>query len=260
MESSSYACEVATNEYEDAQHNFYDFAECITRIHFAYPEMPYNQRLVSALQEYENWSVSTEKLILINKLSQEWIDKAMEYINSTQLVLSDLSFSDTRIHTFNCCDRCQDDESFHKEELIEHKLREKSQYAQDAYEDVQLYDDANEVLDASADYKTNKKNNDFNIVNRVQKKEKKNKKRKEIKNKTEVKMNMNKQLKKIGKKLATQFALDKLSISHFNVNVDIELGDVSKENHVVFSKPSKNQRRQMDKSRHRERNNKMVLW
>ena len=63
------AYEVAENasyEYEDAQHNFYDFAECITRIHFAYPEMPYNQRLVSALQEYENWSVSTEKLILIN--------------------------------------------------------------------------------------------------------------------------------------------------------------------------------------------------
>lgn len=249
-------------EYEDAQHNFYDFAECITRIHFAYPEMPYNQRLVSALQEYENWSVSIEKLILINKLSQEWIDKAMEYVNSTQLVLSDLSFSDTRIHTFNCCERCEDNESFHKEEMIEHKLRELNE--QNAhYEEVLDEDTQNEVLDLN-DYKFNKKNNDFNIVNRVQKKENKNKKKKEIKNKTEVKVNMHKQLNKLGKKLATQFALNKISHFNFKVDVDVddidlELGDVSKEKHVVFSKPTKQQRRIMDKSRRRERNNKMVL-
>jgi hypothetical protein len=265
MESSSSTnasnSEVASYEYEDAQHNFYDFAECITRIHLAYPEMPYNQRLVSALQEYENWSVSIEKLILINKLSQEWIDKAMEYINSTQLVLSDLSFSDTRIHTFNCCDRCEDNESFHKEEMIEHKLRElneqNSQYdANEALDEV-----ADEVAENANDYKFNKKINDFNIVNRVQKKENKNKKRKEKKNKTEVKVNMHKQLNKLGKKLATQFALDK--ISHFtldvDVDVDIELGDVSKENHVVFSKPTKQQRRIIDKLRHRERSSKMAF-
>jgi len=268
MESSSSSTNAsASYEYEDAEHNFYDFAECITRIHFAYPEMPYNQRLVSALQEYENWSVSTEKLILINKLSQVWIDKAMEYINSTQLVLSDLSFSDTRIHTFNCCDRCEDNESFHKEEMIEHKLRELNE--QNAQNEVVLNEDeqnevAYEVVAANAnDYKFNKKNNDFNIVNRVQKKENKNKKKKEIKNKTEVKVNMHKQLNKLGKKLATQFALNK--ISHFNVNVDvdvdvdIELGDVSKENHVVFSKPTKQQRRIMDKLRHRERSSKMTF-
>ena len=255
--------EVASYEYEDAQHNFYDFAECITRIHFAYPEMPYNQRLVSALQEYENWSVSTEKLILINKLSQVWIDKAMEYINSTPIVLSDLSFSDTRIHTFNCCDRCEDNESFHKEELIEHKLRElNEQNAQNAQnDDAQNEDAQTEVVDELAnDYKFNKKNNDFNIVNRVQKKENKNKKKKEIKNKTEVKVNMHKQLNKLGKKLATQFALNKISHLNFQVDdVDVELGDVSKENHVVFSKPTKQQRRIMDKLRHRERNNKMTF-
>jgi hypothetical protein len=263
MESSSSTNASASYEYEDAEHNFYDFAECITRIHFAYPEMPYNQRLVSALQEYENWSVSTEKLILINKLSQEWIDKAMEYVNSTQLVLSDLSFSDTRIHTFNCCDRCEDNESFHKEEMIEHKLRElNEQNVQDDQNEV-LDEVADEVAENANDYKFNKKINDFNIVNKVQKKENKNKKKKEIKNKTEVKVNMHKQLNKLGKKLATQFALNK--ISHFNVNVDvdvdvdIELGDVSKENHVVFSKPTKQQRRIMDKLRHRERNNKMAF-
>jgi len=222
--------------------------------------MPYNQRLVSALQEYENWSVSTEKLILINKLSQVWIDKAMEYINSNPIVLSDLSFSDTRIHTFNCCDRCKDNESFHKEELIEHKLRElNEQNAQN--EEVLDEDTQNEVLDLN-DYKFNKKNNDFNIVNRVQKKENKNKKKKEIKNKTEVKVNMHKQLNKLGKKLATQFALNK--ISHFTLDVDVddvdvELGDVSKENHVVFSKPTKQQRRIMDKLRHRERSSKMTF-
>ena len=275
MESSS-ACEVVAtktyDEYEDANHKFYDFAECITRIHFAYPEMPYNQRLVSALQEYENWSVSIEKLILINKLSQEWIDKAMEYINSTQLVVSDLSFSDTRIHTFDCCDRCEGNASFHEEEMIEHKLRANA----NAYEVANAYANANananayEVVDEDADayellydYKTNKKNNDFNIVNKVQKKENKNKKKKEIKNKTEVRVNMNKQLNKIGKKLATQFALDNIFKSNFNFNfnddLDLELGDVSKENHKVFSKPSKNQRRQMDKTRHRERNSKMIL-
>ena len=191
-----------------------------------------------------------------------WIDKAMEYINSTQLVLSDLSFSDTRIHTFNCCDRCKDNESFHKEELIEHKLRElNEQNAQN--EEVHDEDTQNEVLDLN-DYKFNKKINDFNIVNRLQKKENKNKKKKEIKNKTEVKVNMHKQLNKLGKKLATQFALNK--ISHFtldvddvDVDVDVELGDVSKENHVVFSKPTKQQRRIMDKLRHRERSSKMTF-
>jgi hypothetical protein len=266
MESSSSENASISYEYEDAQHNFYDFAECITRIHFAYPEMPYNQRLVSALQEYENWSVSIEKLILINKLSQVWIDKAMEYINSTQLVVSDLSFSDTRIHTFNCCDRCEDNESFHKEELIEHKLRElNEQNAQNEVVLDEVYsqneDAQNEVASANAnDYKFNKKNNDFNIVNKVQKKENKNKKKKEIKNKTEVKVNMHKQLNKLGKKLATQFALNKISHLNFQVDdVDVELGDVSKENHVVFSKPTKQQRRIMDKSRHRERNNKMTF-
>ena len=271
MESSSGNMENTVNantikryeyEYEDAQHNFYDFAECITRIHFEYPEMPYNQRLVSALQEYENWSVSIEKLILINKLSQEWIDKAMEYINSTQLVLSDLSFSDTRIHTFDCCNHCEGNVSFHKEEIIEHKLRELNE--QNVQNEVFDDDAENEVADALAnanDYKINKKINDFNIVNKVQKKENKNKKKKEIRNKTEVKVNMNKQLNKIGKKLATQFALNKISHFNFNVDdVDIELGDVSKENHIVFSKPTKKQQRQMDKSRHRERNSKIVLW
>ena len=258
------AYEVASYEYEDAQHNFYDFAECITRIHFAYPEMPYNQRLVTALQEYENWSVSIEKLILINKLSQVWIDKAMEYINSTQLVVSDLSFSDTRIHTFNCCDRCKDNESFHKEELIEHKLRGlNEQNSQDEVVLDEVVLDEVILAELANDYKFNKKINDFNIVNKVQKKENKNKKKKEIKNKTEVKVNMHKQLNKLGKKLATQFALNK--ISHFtldvdvDVDVDVELGDVSKENHVVFSKPTKQQRRIMDKSRHRERSSKMAF-
>ena len=263
MESSS-ACEVVAtktyDEYEDANHKFYDFAECIKRIHFEYPEMPYNKRLASALQEYENWSVSIEKLILINKLSQEWIDKAMEYINSTQLVVSDLSFSDTRIHTFDCCDRCEGNASFHEEEMIEHKLRANANANANAYEVADDYADAYELL---YDYKTNKKNNDFNIVNKVQKKENKNKKKKEIKNKTEVRVNMNKQLNKIGKKLATQFALDNIFKSNFNFkfvyDLDLELGDVSKENHKVFSKPIKNQRRQMDKTRHRERNNKMIL-
>ena len=262
------AREVASYEYEDAQHNFYDFTECITRIHFEYPEMPYNQRLVSALQEYENWSVSIEKLILINKLSQVWIDKAMEYINSTQLVVSDLSFSDTRIHTFDCCDRCEDNASFHKEEMIEHKLLELNEQAEQAeqaeqHEQAEQNAQDDEVLDevaiaAANDYKFNKKINDFNIINKVQKKENKNKKKKEIKNKTEVKVNMNKQLNKLGKKLATQFALNK--ISHFNFqlhDVDVELGYVSKENHIVFSKPTKQQRRIMDKSRHRERSSKM---
>jgi hypothetical protein len=184
--------------------------------------------------------------------------------------LSDLSFSDTRIHTFNCCDRCEDNESFHKEELIEHKLRELNE--QNAQNEEVLDEDAQneEVLDEDTqnevlhlnDYKFNKKNNDFNIVNRVQKKENKNKKKKEIKNKTEVKVNMHKQLNKLGKKLATQFALNK--ISHFTLDVDVhdidvELGDVSKENHVVFSKPTKQQRRIMDKSRHRERSSKMAF-
>ena len=268
MESSSAntnmtsACEYEYEyEYEDELHNFYDFTECITKIHFAYPEMPYNQRLVRALDEYEKWSVSTEKLILINKLSQEWIDKAMEYVNSTQLVLSDLSFSDTRIHSFDCCEMCEGNESFHKEEWIEHKLREQYENA-NAY--AHAHDEHNEVayaheqVEYTPDYKTNKKNNDFNIVNRVQKKENKNKKRKEIKNKTEIKVNMNKELNKIEKKRATQFALDKISTSKFNfrIDVDIELGDVSKENHIVFTKPTKNQRRQMDKSRYRERNSK----
>jgi hypothetical protein len=257
MESSSANTNMTSAyEYEDELHNFYDFTECITKIHFAYPEMPYNQRLVRALDEYEKWSVSTEKLILINKLSQEWIDKAMEYVNSTQLVLSDLSFSDTRIHSFDCCERCEGNESFHKEEWIEHKLRELNEDANAHAHDEVAY--ANDEVEYTSDYRTNKKNNDFNIVNRVQKKENKNKKRKEIKNKTEIKTNMNKQLNKIEKKRATQFALDKISTSNFNftVDVDIELGDVSKENHIVFTKPSKNQRRQMDKSRHKERNSK----
>jgi hypothetical protein len=148
--------------------------------------------------------------------------------------------------------------------MIEHKLRElNEQNPQDDANEV-----ANEVLDEVADevaanandYKFNKKINDFNIVNKVQKKENKNKKKKEIKNKTEVKVNMNKQLNKLGKKLATQFALNKISHFNFQVDdVDIELGDVSKENHVVFSKPTKQQRRIMDKSRHRERNNKMAF-
>jgi hypothetical protein len=252
------AYEVGAYEYEDANHKFYDFSECIKRIHFEYPEMPYNKRLASALEEYENWSVSIEKLILINKLSQDWIDKAMEYINSTQLVVSDLSFSDTRIHTFDCCDRCEGNASFHQEEMIEHKLRANANANANAYEVADEDADAYELL---YDYKTNKKNNDFNIVNKLQKKENKNKKKKEIKNKTEVKVNMNKQLNKIGKKLATQFALDNIFKSNFNFNFndDLELGDVSKENHKVFSKPSKNQRRQMDKTRHRERNSKMML-